>query len=297
MGRHLCSLLFISASLLLARPASAASSNVPQSAQSITDMAKVSVPFDLYRGYLIVAHGSAGPLKGLNFFVDTGTTLSIFDSRIAKKLHLRDQAPVSVVILGGRAQGKEAVLPSLALGPVRRSDLQVVTMDLSFFSKIFPVRIDGIVGLNVVGEEAFIIDYSARVIRFGPPPTLPVSVPLRLDGGLVTFDAVIDHAPVHLVLDTGAASVVLFDKSVAPGQGLNGDGAAQKPDNIGNFARKAVQLRSVRLGDEEFHERPAILVSNPKQSQLDFDGLISPAALGISRVAVDLRQGVLEFSR
>jgi len=293
MSRRLCLLLCIAASIFAARHVYAAGSYIPQPPSSVSNTAKVSVPFDLYRGYLIVAHGSAGPLKGLNFFVDTGTTLAIFDSRIAKKLQLRDEAPASIVILGGRAQGEDAILPSLAFGPVQRSNIQVVTTDLSFFSKIFPVRI---VGLNIVGEEAFVIDYSARVIRFGPLPALPVSVPLRLDGGLATFDGEIDHAPVHLVLDTGAASLVLFDNATPPGSDLKVD-AVQEPDNIGNFARKAVQLGSVRLGGEEFRQKPAILVRNPKQSQLDFDGLVSPAALGISQVAVDLKEGVLAFSR
>lgn len=267
----------------------------PQATPVMDDTAKATVRFDLYHDYLIVAHGSAGPLKGLNFFVDTGTSLPILDSRIARKLHLQNEASVSIVILGGRERGEEAILPSLGFGPVQRSNLQVVTADLSFFDKILPVRIDAIVGLDVLGQKAFVIDYSARVIRFGPPPVLSVSIPLWLDGGLAAFDAEVDHAPVHLVFDTGTASLVLFD-TAAPGSSVKVD-ANQEPDNIGNFARKAVRLRTVRLGDEEFHQRPAILVTNPKQSQLDFDGLMSPAALGISRVSVDLKGGVLGFSR
>jgi predicted aspartyl protease len=256
-----------------------------------------AVRFDLYDGYLIVAHGSAGSLKGLNFLLDTGTSLPIVDSRVARKLHLQGKAPSRIVILGGRARGEEAILPSLALGPVQRSNLQIVTTDLSFFRKILPVRIDAIVGLEVMGESAFVIDYSARVIRFGPLPVLPVSIPLRMDGGLASFDAEIDHAPVRLILDTGTASVVLFDKAApGTGSGLNAD-SVQEPDNIGAFARRTVRLRTVRLGDEEFHQKAAILVRNPKQSQLDFDGMVSPAALGISQVSVDLRGGVLAFSR
>jgi predicted aspartyl protease len=257
----------------------------------------VAVRFDLYDGYLIVAHGSAGPLHDLNFLLDTGTSLPILDSRIARKLHLQGEGPARIVILGGRAQAQEAILPSLTLGPVRRSNLQIVTADLSFFGRILPVRLDAIVGLDVIGQSAFVIDYSARVIRFGQQPALPVSIPLRLDGGLASFDAEIDHAPVHLVLDTGAASVVLFDKTPAEPESGRNAGSLQKPDTIGAFARKTVRLRTMRLGDEEFRQKAAILVRNPKQSQLDFDGMMSPVALGISQVFVDLRDGVVAFSR
>lgn len=287
----LCILAWMSA----ACQALAADIHHSQPTPVMDDTAKVTVRFDLYHDYLIVAHGSAGPLKGLNFFVDTGTSIPILDSRIARKLHLQIEASASIVILGGRERGEEAILPSLGFGPVERSNLQVVTADLSFFNKILPVRIDAIVGLDVLGQKAFVIDYSARVIRFGPLPVLSVSIPLRLDRGLAAFDAEIDHVPVHLVFDTGTASLVLFE-TAAPGSSVRVD-AIQEPDNIGNFARKAARLHTVRLGDEEFHQKPAILVSNPKQSQLDFDGLMSPAALGISRVSVDLKGGVLAFSR
>jgi hypothetical protein len=287
----LCILAWMSA----ACQAPAADIHHSQPTPAMDDTAKVTVRFDLYHDYLIVAHGSAGPLKGLNFFVDTGTSIPILDSRIARKLHLQIEASASIVILGGRERGEEAILPSLGFGPVERSNLQVVTADLSFFNKILPVRIDAIVGLDVLGQKAFVIDYSARVIRFGPLPVLSVSIPLRLDRGLAAFDAEIDHVPVHLVFDTGTASLVLFD-TAAPGSSVRVD-AIQEPDNIGNFARKTARLHTVRLGDEEFHQKPAILVSNPKQSQLDFDGLMSPAALGISRVSVDLKGGVLAFSR
>ena len=227
--------------------------------------------------------------------MDTGTTVPVLDSRIAQKLHLTDEASESIVILGGRARGIDTELPSLAFGPVQRSNLQVVTTDLSFFRRILPVGIDAIVGLNVVGQAAFVIDYSGQVIRFGPPPLLAVSVPLKFDGGLATFDAEIDHAPVHLAFDTGVPSLVLFDPPAATTGGSIG--TIKKVNDIGSFSSKPTRLRSVTLGEREFRRKTALLVSNPKQSQFDFDGLMSPPALGISQVSVDLKRGVLGFSR
>ena len=291
MGRRHYLFLFLMICAGCARPAPAAS--LPTSATR--ERPTAAVPFDLYDGYLIVVHGSAGPLKNLNFLVDTGTTVPVLDSRIAQKLHLADEASESIVILGGRARGIDTELPSLAFGPVQRSNLQVVTTDLSFFRRILPVGIDAIVGLNVVGQAAFVIDYSGQVIRFGPPPLLAVSVPLKFDGGLATFDAEIDHAPVHLAFDTGVPSLVLFDPHAATTGGSIG--AIKKVNDIGSFSSKPTRLRSVTLGEREFRRKTALLVSNPKQSQFDFDGLMSPPALGISQVSVDLKRGVLGFSR
>lgn len=268
----------------------------PQPAPAIEQPASASLPFDLYRGYLIVAHGSAGPLKNLSFLLDTGTSVPIFDSRIAQKLHLANNTPASIVILGGRARGTDAILPSMSFGPVQLTNFPVVVADLSFFRKILPVRIDAIVGLDVVGQKAFVIDYPAQLIRFGPPPSLPVSIPLRLDRGLITFDAEVDHAHVHLAFDTGVASIVLFEAATEQNSVAKMD-AFQNADDVGKYPRKATRLRTITLGNEEFRQKSAILVSNPKPSQIDFDGLVSPPALGISTVLVDLKGGVMAFSR
>ena len=253
-----------------------------------------SVRFQLYQGYLIVAHGSIGAVKNLNIFLDTGATRALLDSRVARKLNLRGEESVSIVRLDRRTRSEETNLPSLEIGPLKRSNLRVVTADLSFYEKVLPVRIDAVVGLDVLGQRPFVIDYPARVIRFEPAPALEVSLPLRLDQGLAVFDAEIDHTPVHLLFDTGAGSIVLFNKATP---GSTGTKDTEESSKTADFEEKKVWLRTLRLGAEEFGQKPALLTRNPKPSQLNVDGLMSPAALGISRVAVDLKAGVLAFSR
>lgn len=252
--------------------------------------------FDLYQGYFIVLHGSIGPLKNLNFFLDTGTSPAVVDSGIARKLNLQGGEVASIVVVGGRTPGEEASLPSLEIGPVKGTNLRVITADLSFFQKALPVRIDAIVGLDVLGQQGpFVIDYTARLIRFGPARPLAVSVPLRLDRGLAVFDAEIDHKPMHLLFDTGTYSLILFNRTTPQDPG-GPSGAALESTTADGEGRR-ILLRTLRMGAEEFHQKPALVARNPKPSQLDFDGLMSPAALGISRVSVDLKGGVLAFSR
>jgi Aspartyl protease len=255
-----------------------------------------TVPFDLYRGYFTVVHGSVGRLKNLNFFLDTGTRPAVLDSRIAKKLNLHGEEAVRIAIVGGRVEGEMAKLASLRIGPVQRSNLPIVIADLSFFRKVVPVRIDAIVGLDVLGPEPFVIDYSARAIRFGAAPALPDSVPLRLDRGLAVFDAEIGHTPVHLLLDTGASTLILFTRTGSQSQGERND-AVLGAEKIGNFESRPVWLRMFRMGAAEFRKEPALMTLNPKPSQIDFDGLISPVALGLSQIAVNVEGRVLAFSR
>ena len=275
----------------------ASASDIPerQSTSGLGEPAE-SVRFQLYRGYLIVVHGSIGAAKNLNFFLDTGATPALLDSGVARKLHLHGEESVSIVRLDRRTLAEETTLPSLEIGPLKRSNLRVVTADLSFYEKVLPVRIDAVVGLDVLGQRPFVIDYPARVIRFEPAPALEVSLPLRLDQGLAVFDAEIDHMPVHLLFDTGAGSMVLFNKATPRSTGTKDD-TAEEPRKTAASEEKKVWLRTLRLGTEEFGQKPALLTRNPKPSQLNVDGLMSPAALGISRVAVDLKAGVLAFSR
>jgi predicted aspartyl protease len=256
-----------------------------------------TVHFDLYRDYLIVVRGSAGPLKGLNFLLDTGASPAVLDRRVAEKLQLNQQ-PASMAVLGGSVQASLATVPSLEVGPVRRDNLNVVVEDLSFFQKAFPVRIDAVVGLDVLGQSAFEIDYAAREIRFGAVPPLKNSLPLRLQAGLPLVDAQLNHLPVHLLLDTGASALILFQpftpRSAAP---MRVSEVRPTPGTIGEFERKQVWLDSLRLGEAEFGKEPAFLVKGAEGGTQNFDGLISPAMLGITKLFIDLGRGVVSFSR
>jgi predicted aspartyl protease len=258
---------------------------------------EATVKFDLYRDYLIVAQGSAGPWKGLNFLLDTGASPTVLDPRLAQKLHLEEQ-PASIVVVDGRARAGRAVVPSLEFGPIRIGNLPVLIEDLSFLERALPVRIDAIVGLDVLGQSSFMIDYLSREIHFGPVPRLPVSIPLRMREGLAIVDAEVNHSPAHLLVDTGASSLILFETKMPRSVSALQISAVQRSTNmIGAFDRKQVRLESLRFGEAEFDKKPAFLVHNRSDAAQDFDGLMSPAALGIRRVAVDLGRGELGFSR
>jgi predicted aspartyl protease len=258
---------------------------------------QTKVRFDLYRDYLIVVRGSVGPLKGLNFLLDTGAIPTVLDPRIARKLHLEER-PTSIAVLGGRVQGGQAIVPSLEFGPIRKDNFYVLVEDLSFLEKALPVRIDGMIGLDVLGQSSFMIDYPSRTIHFGPPPPLSISIPLRVKEGVATVDAEINHMPVRLLVDTGASSFIIFEKRMPqPVLDMKISAVQRSTNMIGDFERNQVWLRSLRFGEAELWKQPAFVVHNSSDAGQDFDGLMSPVALGITRVAVDRERGVLAFSR
>jgi predicted aspartyl protease len=277
--RNFCWLSLLTVLLLVAHPA----------ARGNTE--RQALRFDLYRDYLIVARGSAGPLKGLNFLLDTGASPTVIDRRLSQKLHL-EELPATIAVLDGSVQAGQATLPSLNFGPMRRDNLPVLIEDLSFFQKALPVHIDAVVGLDVLGQTAFEIDYPSREIHFGPLPQLANSLAMQMKAGLAIVDAELNHVSLHLLVDTGASSLIIFEPSTPrPISPLKVSAA------IGEAERKQVWLHSVRLGEAQFGQEPAFMVRSRADGNHDFDGLMSPAALGITKIAIDPGRGLLTFAR
>jgi predicted aspartyl protease len=245
--------------------------------------------FNLYRGYLIVVRGSAGPVKGLNFLLDTGTNPTMLDAGLASRLHLV-RVPASVRAVGGSVQAERTMVPALALGPLEKADVPVFVADLSVFESVLPVPIDGVIGLDTLGDNPFLIDYESREIHFGALPVMPYSVSLGEAGGLAVVSAEVNNIPRRLLVDTGASALTLF----APSE--NGARSMKVSQPIGSFVHKNVTLHNLKLGPADFGREQASVVTGEWQGY-PFDGLVSPAMLGMHRVTFDLSRGVMGFSR
>lgn len=257
-----------------------------------SDRGQLSVDFELYRDYLIVLHPTVGTLRGLNFMLDTGATSTVLDTRLAAKLHL-DSVTTQIAVLQGTVQGWSATAPSVQLGPVVKKTLPVLVEDLSFIQKVLPVHLDGILGLDVLGQMAFTIDYQARVIRFGVAADLPVKVPLHMKQGLAMLDATVDQQSIHLLLDTGAPSLFLFSADGAPGAPAK----EVRTSSVGDHDYSSIRLKNLTLGNANFSHPSAFIVASQRDAGHDFDGIVSPTALGITRLTVDLVRGELTFSQ
>jgi predicted aspartyl protease len=249
--------------------------------------------FDLYRGYLVVARGSVGPIKGLNFLVDTGTSPAVLDRKVAQRLHL-EETPGSLAVLDGSVAAARATATSVRLGPLQIDRLPVVIEDLGFFEKAIALPIDGVVGLDVLGQSAFEINYRSHEIRFGEFPKLAYSLTFERQRGLPIVEAELDHVPLRLLVDTGASSLFLFGRStpktVSPKK-------VSFPKSIGEAESKQVFLHGLKLGEMEFGPEVGYMVRGRTDGLFDFDGLFSPATMGITRLAIDSANGRVGFSR
>jgi|SRR5215813_1014546 len=89
-----------------------------------------------------------------------------------------------------------------------------MTEDLSVFQKMTGCRVDGIVGLDVLRQSSFVIDYQGKEIHFGHPERLPLSTPFETEERVVTVRMQVENRQLRLVVDTGGPDLMLFGSRV-----------------------------------------------------------------------------------
>jgi predicted aspartyl protease len=258
---------------------------------------KGTVRFNLYQGYLMVAKGSVGSLKGLHFLLDTGTSTTLVDPSIARKLKLEGMPEdVNIIFFDGRTHAEHVHVPGIEFGPIRQDNFRVLVQDLSILSEALQVHIDAIIGLDLLGQSPFEVDYRSKKIYFGKRRHLPISIPLIMDSGVAMVDAKVNHATVHLIFDTGTPRLLVFGSRIQSAiKGLKVRILPQDAGIRGSLRSKAVNLPSLQLGNAEFRKQQAILMDNRDEGGRDFDGVLSPAALGTDAFALNLDSGALEL--
>jgi hypothetical protein len=124
------------------------------------------VPFSLVGNYLVVVTGEIGGITGLNMVVDTGTARTVIDERVAARLDLR-RHPDGLEVFGTRVASDRVVLDTLAFGPISARGLEALVADLEGQRKRFGVRIDALLGVDVLRGTCLTIDYASRRLAAG----------------------------------------------------------------------------------------------------------------------------------
>jgi hypothetical protein len=109
-------------------------------------------------------------------------------------------------------------------------------------------------------------------------------------------DAEVNHTTAHLIIDTGTPALLIFaariPKAIA---GIKSHKPRRDANSFSGVERKEVHLSKFQLGEAEFTRQQAFVMEDRDEGGRDFDGLLSPAALGINAFTVDLERGALEL--
>jgi clan AA aspartic protease (TIGR02281 family) len=121
---------------------------------------QTDVPLEASRGVWI-APVTINGRHHARFLVDTGSAVTIVAPAAALALGLRattDADPIELQTLSGKAAGRPAVLPSLALGEVELTQVPVVIHEPG-------PELDGILGNTVLSRYQVILDADRRLLR------------------------------------------------------------------------------------------------------------------------------------
>jgi predicted aspartyl protease len=251
------------------------------------------IPIKIYQQYLIVVDGRIGNLEHQKLLLDTGTSPSMIDKTVAQKLGLHGPER-RLELFNKDVLSERVTLPDLELGPLRRQNLLVMVADFAAVAKGLGTRIDAVVGLDVLGRTSFTVDYLKRRIVFGASVEAHTA-PFTAVQQFITVNMESRGRQLHLLLDTGAQQLVLFQNhlhgvdylwSPVYGSGQNVSGA---------FSYGTVILEQGRIGTKEVGPQRAS-VATQSDAGSEFDGLIGISCLRPKRVSFDFERQLLGWS-
>jgi predicted aspartyl protease len=246
---------------------------------------------------LVVIEGQIGDdLKPQNFVLDTGTTPSIINERIVRRLGLPTHS-AALAAVGKIVETHSAIIPQLQLGPIRAMSLRVQVKNLSQLEHDFGIPIAGIVGMDVLARANFHLDYSKRQIEFGEVLKEGIPVPFDARAGIAIAEVTLEGKPVRMLVDTGSDQVLVLGGNFADPQLLglhvtSGHGAsvAESKMTVQEFA-----ARDIQLAGQHFSREKAYFLAGPENP--GFDGLLGVRALGFHGISFDQERNTLYLQK
>jgi len=252
---------------------------------------------EIHAGGLPIAQGIVNGVGNLRFLMDTGATSTAIDRKLAEKLGLQGQA-AQVISFDKKLALESAQIQEISFGPERFSNVRVMIEDLGYLRSLGS-RVDGIIGLDLLRRQSFLVDYARKRVVFGPSSTRGMhSVPMYANGRSITVPVELGGRLVRMVADTGAPGTVFYEdtlKDLLANYHLEGRTDAL---SIGGPVENTTAIvPRLRLGGQDLN-REVVLVSAPGASKLSgVSGYLGLASLDAKQVAFSFETNQLLWKK
>jgi hypothetical protein len=220
----------------------------------------------------------------------------VVDQGLAYELGLKPIARPSggVRVVDGVFGAYYAILKSFDLGPIHHESIPVAVTNLSFIQAMAGVRIDAIVGLDMLEPNDFQIDYESRKITFGALRVSSRSAPMTDIAPFVVVESKINGTRVKLAIDTGTSMLVLFREELPDSiVTLPVAHRIQLSNVAGDVVEPEIQLANLKVGNADLSGSSAVLATVPRGSE--FQGIFGISATHFKRVSFDFKHRLLGF--
>ena len=247
--------------------------------------------FDLVSNFEIVVQGQLGQLNGLRFILDTGSSYSVIDRRVADRMGLH-RRPGTVFNFDRNLAIEWIDVPEIRIGPMRVAGMRMMVARLAEISQ-FAENADGIIGMDVLSRtQKICIDYEQRRISFksdegrGSESSTTRAFVISVN---------IQGIPMRLLVDTGFEYLLLYrDRLRSALPHLRTEGRPRDA-LIGHLQAVQVNLPGVQISGLQ-GITPVLLIEGPGKARLDgVDGYLGPVALHARRLELDFAAKTLRW--
>lgn len=260
-----------------------------------------AVPFQLIDGWAIVLNGTLGGVPNRKIMVDTGAVPSAVNSKFARQLGLAGSFE-KLLAMNRSVDAQRVGVPDVHIASVSAEGLDMMAVDLERIEQRLNTHIDAIIGLDFLARRNFRIDYRHKKLVFdnknGVEGVAAITFEMQHEAGgsYILLPLRSGGQQLRVLLDTGTKDLTLFDRRVS-GM-LDRWRILGKDFNVAAGGRDplvAVELDSLNLGPIFLRKQKAFLVTTSEEDLRGFDGVLGPAALGVSAVTFDFDRHTVSF--
>ena len=253
------------------------------SATDVPPVTSTTAPFELGLGFLVIVDGRIGRLDGLKFILDTGSSYTVIDEKVAHRLRL-SRWKGKVTNFDRAIPVKWAEIGDLRAGPIQTPRANVIVAKLTDYSD-FAQGVDGIIGLDLLSRgKSLFIDYEKQLVSFQATggqggslaPSRSLVVPIAVQGARMT-----------LLVDTGLHDVLLYKDSLRRGLPNIRTEGESRVAAIGRLRATKVNLPGVKIVGPET-VATVFLIDEPQSgAPSGIDGYLGPLSLHAKSIELD----------
>ena len=250
--------------------------------------------------------------KEYHFWLDTGSSLTMLASDVARDLNIQPlvKDTLEIVTSTGRVKAQPILIPQLQIGPLVVENAPSMIVDEAMMQMREPesmllakeVKIDGIIGFDIIRELDIEFDYGESTIRLRDPAiSRPDDERNMFWVGLpVIRMSSEDGIPLHFGLDTGAQVTFVTETLLDKLQLTPARVESRRVGGLGGeISMRAPVMPDVRLLVRDFPIifRGAAVRAPVYQVLASLDGVLGGDIWNSGIVRIDMTNGVFAIKR